>query len=114
MATKFNVNYEGTYPPTDESVRFNLTSVGGEQTHDVPGDSAKLYCATFYYTNNANVFVGFNGVSATIPGAGSKQSTSRIEFRPDRRYVTGGEQLSLITPDDSAYVGISFLQLPPN
>jgi hypothetical protein len=112
MSTKFNINYDGTVPYTVDSVRFNLTSAGGAQSHTIPGDSTKRYQARFYYEDNSNVFVGFEGVTATIPGSGSKESTDRIEFRPDKRYVRGGDSLSLITPDTSVYVGVTFLEIP--
>ncbi len=108
--TKYNCNYENTNPLTDTSVRFAL-GVGVAQTYTVPGTNKDKYRAEFSYASNSNVFVGLN-VTATSPGAGTKESTSNIEYKPCRRYVKGGDIISIITPDATAYCGVALLSLP--
>lgn len=110
MTTKYNSNFEGTRPFTDNTVRFQLAT-NTAQSFTVPGDSKQKYKASFKYTSTSNIFVGLN-VTATVVGAGTKESTQNIEYRPDERYVSGADVLSLITPDAAgAYAGITFLLL---
>ncbi len=57
-----------------------------------------------------------NGATAAIvPGAGTKSGQQYNEFRPgndgSQRYANGGQTISFITPDATAYVGISLRSL---
>jgi hypothetical protein len=108
--TKYNSNFEGTRPFSDTTVRFQLAT-NTAQSFTVPGDATQKYKASFKYTSTSNVFIGLNK-TATVVGAGTKESTTNIEFRPDERYVSGGDVLSVITPDAAgAYAGVTFLLL---
>lgn len=108
--TKYNENFDGTITFTDTSCRLALaTNVA--QTYTVPGTNAKTYKAIFTYNDSANVIVGLN-VAATVPGAGTNQTTENMEYRPACRYVKGGDEISFITPDASAYCGVSLWSLP--
>jgi hypothetical protein len=108
--TKYNSNFDKTYPFTDTSVRFALaTNVA--QTYTVPGTNEQKYRAIFSYASNSNVIVGLNA-TATVPGAGTNQTTQTMEYKPKARYVKGGDVISAITPDASAYCGVSLWLLP--
>ncbi len=108
--TKYNSNFDSTYPFTDTSARFALaTNVA--QTYTVPGTSDQKYRAIFTYASNSNVIVAINK-AATVPGAGTSQETTNMEYKPCARYVKGGDEISFMTPDASAYCGVSLWLLP--
>jgi hypothetical protein len=105
MTIPYNANYIETLPFSDTCAQFNLAT-GVTQTWTVPGTSTQFYQAFFEYASNSNVFVCNNGTAAA-PTSGTMTTTQYNEFKPKKRYVRGGDVLSLITPDSVAYVGIS-------
>jgi hypothetical protein len=109
MAIKYNANYLETMPFSDVCVQFNLASAVA-QTYTVPGSDTTFYQAYFEYASNANVFVCNNGTAAA-PVGGTKTTTQYSEFKPKKRYVRGGDVLSLVTPDTNAYVGVSLREI---
>lgn len=109
MTIQYNSNYIETMPFSDVCKQFALaTNVA--QSWTVPGADTQQYQAYFEYNQSSNVFICKNG-TATVPAGGTNTSQPYNEFRPKKRYVRGGDVLSLITPDSSAYVGISLRQL---
>lgn len=109
MAIKYNANYNETMPFSDVCAQFNLaTNIA--QTWTVPGPVGSQYQAYFEYASNSNVFVCNNG-TATAPGGGAQTSQQYNEFKPKKRYVTAGDVLSLVTPDSTAFVGLSLRQI---
>jgi len=109
MTIAYNANYIETMPFSDTAVQVAL-GVGVEQTFTVPGTVTTQYQAYFEYICTANVFVRLNG-TPTIPGAGSVGTQQYNEFKPKKRYVRGGDVIHFITPDTTAYVGVSLRQL---
>lgn len=109
MTIKYNANYIETMPFSDTAVQVNL-GVGVEQTFTVPGTDTMQYQAYFEYICTSNVFVCLND-TPVIPGAGSVGTQQYNELRPKKRYVRGGDVIHFITPDTSAYVGVSLRQL---
>ena len=110
MAVPYSTNYD-TVPFSDVTANMALAT-GTALSFTVPGTSASRYSVRFSYTQNSNVFVGYN-ITATSPTAGTIASQNGIEFRPfEQRYAKGGDVLSFITPDASAYVGISLRMIP--
>lgn len=110
MTVPFHQSFGEAINFSDTCEQFALAT-GDAQTYTLPGTNSKKYRLEFSYISTSNVWVGYN-VAATVPGAGSKTSTSALEFRPGIRYAIGGDVISLITPDASAYVGISVLGIP--
>ena len=108
--TKYSNNYHNTSPFSDITPRAALAT-GIVQTYTVPGDNSKKYIALFSYTENSNVFIGYNK-TPTTPAPGTIATDGNQEFRPIKRYVKGGDVLSFLTPDASAYVGVSLLSIP--
>ncbi len=110
MAIQYNCNFEGTIPFSDVAVQIGLTA-GVEQTYTVPGGPTIKYQALFSYTSTSNVFVRLNGAITVPPGAtvGTEQYN---EFRPEKRYVQGGDVVHFKTPDATQYVGLTLRQLP--
>lgn len=110
MTAQYYNNYEDTTNFSDNPSRLALAT-NVEQTITVPGNSSQKMQALFEYASNSNVFVGYN-ITATVPLAGTTDDVGSIEFKPKKRFVKGGDTLSLITPDASAYCGVSFRSLP--
>lgn len=109
--TMYGCNFDHTKPFSDTCAQFALAA-GVAQTYTVPGNNSQKYRLKMTWTSTSNVFVGYN-VSGAVPGANSNTTTDNIEFRPDEpKYVKGGDVLSLITPDSSAYVGLALLAIP--
>lgn len=109
MAVLYNSNYDLTIPQSDVCAQIAL-GTGVVQTFTIPGTAITNYSLRFTYTSTSNVFVRFNAAPAT-PGAGSVTTQQYNEFRPgsdgSQRYARGGDVIQLITPDATAYVGIS-------
>jgi len=110
MTTMYNSNFDGTSPFSDTTANMALAT-GAVLTFTVPGTDKNKYQATFSYNATSNVFVGYNATPVS-PLAGVIDSDSNVEFRPKKHYVKGGDVLSFITPDASAYVGLSLLAIP--
>ena len=109
MTIQYNAKYIETMPFSDTCFQVSCT-VNSAQTVTVPGTDTMQYQAYFEYASNSNVFVGKNAVPV-IPAGGSVGSQPYNEFKPIKRYVRGGDVLHLITPDATAYIGVTLRQL---
>lgn len=111
MTTIWNSNFENkTVPFSDTVARFALAA-NAVQTYTVPGAATQKYQAVFTYTSISNVFIGYN-FTPTVPAPGTNLTTHSEEFRPTCKYVHGGDVLSFLSPDTTAYVGLSLLAIP--
>ena len=114
MAILYNSNYDETVPFSDVCAQVALAA-NVEQTFTVPGTTINKYSARFGYISTSNVFVRLNG-TPTVPAGGTVGVQQFNEFRPgedgSQRYLKGGDVVHLITPDATAYVGISLRSLP--
>lgn len=109
MAIQYNSNYNETMPFSDTAIQVACTA-NTEKTFTVPGAATIQYQAYFEYICTSNVFVCLNAVP-TIPPGGTVGTQQYNEFRPKKRYVKGGDVIHFITPDTSAYIGVSLRQL---
>jgi hypothetical protein len=109
MTSQYNANYIETMPFSDSCAQVSV-ELGTPQSVTVPGANNMAYQAYFEYTEQANVYVGWN-VVPTVPTAGSVGTQPFVEFKPKKRYVRGGDVLHFNTPDANAYFGISFRQI---
>jgi len=109
MTIQYNSNYNETMPFSDSAYQVNC-SVGVAQSITVPGTDTMQYQALFSYNQSSNVFVRLN-TAPLSPTAGTVGTQPYSEFRPKKRYVRGGHVIYLITPDASAYIGVSLRQL---
>ena len=109
MTILYNSNYDLTIPQSDTCAQVAL-GTGVVETFTIPGTSLNNYSVRFTYASDSNVFVRFNS-APTIPGPGSVNTEQYNEFKPgsdgSQRYARGGDVIQLITPDATAYVGIS-------
>ncbi len=109
--TAYNSSYEGTTPFSDTCVQFNLAT-NAALSYTIPGSNSQTYRAKFSYSSNSNVWVSFNG-TASIPVSGTSSTSANQEFRPDLKFVRGGDVLNLKSSDATgAQVGVSLLQVP--
>jgi len=108
--TTYNSQYEDTSPFSDTTGTIALNS-GVVGTYTVPGANTTRYRIDFKYPYNANVYVGLNTTPVT-PSPGTVNSTNSVEFRPERKYVKGGDVLSFISSSTVTDGGFSLLQLP--
>jgi len=110
---QYSSNYDVTIPFSDVSVQVAL-GIGVPQNYVVPGNFSNRYSARFSYTNNSNVFVRLNSAPVT-PGAASVTTQPYSEFKPgvdgSQRFVQGGDVIHMITPDATAFVGISLREI---
>jgi hypothetical protein len=109
MTIQYNANYIETMPFSDTAFQIACT-MNTAQTETVPGDDTMQYQAYFEYASNSNVFVCKNA-TPLIPTSGSAGSQPYNEFKPKKRYVRGGDVLHFITPDATAYIGVTLRQL---
>jgi len=109
MTIVYNSNYEGTTPFSDSAYQVAL-GAAVSQSITIPGENTMQYQALFSYTYASNVFVCKN-TAPTVPLGGTVEDQQYNEFRPEKRYVRGGDVLHFITPDTSAYVGVSLMKL---
>jgi hypothetical protein len=109
MTIQYNANYIETMPFSDTAAQINCAT-GVEKTFTVPGTDVMQYQAYFEYASNSNVFVRLNA-SPTVPTSGTVGTQSYNEFKPKKRYVRGGDVIHFITPDATAYIGVSLRQL---
>jgi len=109
MTIQYNANYIETMPFSDTAIQVNCGS-NVEQTYTVLGPVTAQFQAYFEYTQDSNVFVCING-TPVIPSSGSVGTQPYNEFRPKKRYVRGGDVIHFITPDSTAYVGVSLRKL---
>lgn len=112
MTISYNANYLETMPFSDTCVQLNLAA-NAAQSYTVLGTPEQYFQAYFEYASNSNVFV-CNNATATVPAGGTHTTQPYNEFKPEKRYVRGGDVLSFITPDATAYMGMSLRQLQGN
>lgn len=109
MAILYATNFDGTIPFSDVCEQIALAT-NTDSSYTIPGTSTDKYVMTLSYISTSNIFVCKNA-AATVPGAGLKTATPYLEFKPSKRYVQGGDVIHFITPDASAYVGLSLMSL---
>jgi len=112
MALRYTSSFDKTLGYTETEAQISLTA-GVAQSYTLPGDGTLKYILTFGTSSNANVFMGYNVVPA-VPAANTVTQVARVEFMtPDcQRYAIGGDVISFITPDATAYVGVSVRSIP--
>lgn len=110
MAVQYHSNFDGTLNFSDVTPRVSLLQ-NAAVSYTVPGTAEQNYQVLFDYASSANVYVGYN-TAALVPAAGTVQTAGRIEYKPCKRFVKGGDVLSFITPDATAFLGLSLRSLP--
>jgi hypothetical protein len=110
VAIPYGSSFDITIPFSDTDAQLTLSATD-VLTYTVPGIATQKYTVLFSYNATENVYVGLN-VTPAVPMANSITTVSFVEFRPDKRYVKGGDVLSFITPDTTVYMGISLRGIP--
>ena len=96
--------YNAYAPPFATDNWQTTLAAGVAQTVTVPSNFAN-WIAVFSYEPGSDVFVA-NNVAAVAPTSSFALVAS--QFNPAARFVKGGDVLSFITPDTTAYVSVSF------
>jgi len=110
MAIPYNRNYTDTTPFSDVCAQVALAA-NTEETFTIPGVSTQNYTMEIGLTSTSNVFVCLNA-TPVIPASGTVGVQQYGEYRPEgRRYVKGGDVVHMITPDATAYVGLSLMSV---
>lgn len=107
--TDFRTNYNGCLPFSNAGRKMSMQA-GVEATWTVPGVASDIYRAQFSYAESAEVWVALNA-TVVVPVAGVPADTYNEEFRPDVRYVKGGDVLHFISTG-TPQVGVSLLKVP--
>jgi hypothetical protein len=107
VALKYTSSFDKTIGYTDVEAQMSLT-VGVAIAYTLPGTEDQKFVLTFGTSSNANIFMGYN-VTPAVPAANTLTQVARVEFiTPDcQRYARGGDVITVITPDATAYLGIS-------
>lgn len=110
MAITYNKNYTDTTPFSDVCAQVSLAA-NVEQTFTIPGVSTQNYTMEIDLNSTSNVFVCLNS-TPVVPASGTVGVQQYNEYRPEgRRYVKGGDVVHMITPDATAYVGLSLMSV---
>lgn len=109
MTIAYNSNYIETMPFSDTALQINCAA-NTDQTWTVPGTDTMQYQAYFEYNALSNVFIALNAI-AVVPASNTVGAQPYNEFRPKKRYVRGGDVIHFITPDATAYIGVSLRKL---
>jgi hypothetical protein len=112
MTTKYNRNFDFTYPFTDTGVMMLLVA-STALAYTVPGTPNQIYRAKFSVNATVDVWVQLNG-TATLPTSGVATAT-RYQEKIDGnghmvKYVKGGDTLSFISTG-TPQVGVSLLMV---
>lgn len=115
--TKFNCNYEKTFPFSDISVQIAL-GANAVLTYTIPGDPSMRYRCKFAFPESANVWVGYN-TTPIVPlvTAVTTITNQKVELNPGKydgeaRFVNGGDILSFISDSIVTNTGLTLLELP--
>lgn len=96
--------------PTYDIQGCSLTA-SAAQTFTVPNNYPQ-WIAIFSYTPGSNIFIRFDGSTATVP-SGTEASIS-VVLNPSARAVKGGSTFSVITPDaTSPYITVEYQIVAP-
>lgn len=110
--TTYNSAFEGCFPFSDTTAQIALAA-NTAITYTVPGTNRDKYRCEFSWFYNSSIWVGYNETAVVpLPGAVTTATNSSIEFRPDVRYVKGGDVLSFISDSLVTNAGLSLLKLP--
>ena len=110
MTTRYTSSFDQTIAFSDTDAQLALTA-NNVLTYTLPGNNTNKYTVLFGYNSNSNIFIGYN-VTAAVPAADSINTDIGVEFKPYKRYAIGGDVLSFITPDATAWMGLSVRFIP--
>lgn len=109
MTTKYNCNFERTFPFANDGMLTTLVA-STALPYVVPGTDKQIYRTTFSVSPTVDVWVRLNG-TAIVPVSGVATATynqERINPFDPHRYVRGGDTLSFISTG-TPQVGVSLL-----
>jgi hypothetical protein len=106
-----DINGSIDYSLTPAPHKYGTTlSADVAQTLTLP-TAYKSYKVVFSFAGGSNVFVAYNQTAAAFGGS---FASSTSEYLPQVREINGGTVLSFLTPDTSAFVGVTYYGNTPN
>lgn len=108
MTVKYHSNFEQTHPFSQDNAAIHL-SADTEDNFTVAGQSRDKYVAIFTYPSDSSVFVSISATAA-FPTAGNITYPSESQFKPHKRYVSGGDVVSLIS-DAAVLCGVALYRI---
>ena len=108
--TIYNSQYQNCFPFSDKAPSVALAA-NTPLSYTVPGAATTKYRAEFHFNYTSNVYIALNSTAA-VPTAGTISASSVSTYRPNVRYVKGGDVLSFVTSDTTAQFGFDLLVLP--
>ena len=112
MAVRYTSSFDKTIRFSDTCALLTLKA-SVVTSYTVPGTSDQKFVLVFGCSSNSSIFCGYNETPA-IPADNTVTTDTAVEFvTPDeQRYAIGGDVLSFITPDATAYLGVSVRSIP--
>jgi hypothetical protein len=95
------------YAPPPSVDNYNATITNGSSTSITVPSNYPFWIVVFSFQPGTNVWVDFSGATAAVPG-GTTLAACTAVLNPSARVVDAGTNISIITDNSSADVGISF------
>ena len=95
------------YAPLDSSIKYSATITNGSATSITVPLGFQVWIVAFSIQPGAHVWVDFSGATAALP-AGATLMLTTSSLNPGQRTVFSGGNISIITDNTSADVGIEF------
>lgn len=94
------------FAPRPSTNNWSATLTNGSATNIVVPSNHAEWIISFRYQPGTNVWVDFTGATASIP-AGETLAVTTSELRPASVKVNAGTNISVITDNTTADIGIS-------
>lgn len=99
------------YAPAPSDLKYSATLTNGSATHITVPNSSQNWIVAFAYQPGSDIWVDFSGATAAVP-AGATLAATTSELLPGQRKVAGGSNISVITANSTADIGISLYAVP--
>lgn len=110
MSTLLNfgrdIQGNNAYAPQTAIDKWSATLASGGASNIVVPSNHKVWVAVFSYEPGTNIWVDLTGATASSP-SGATLAATTSELNPASRTVYAGDNISMITDNTSADVGVS-------
>jgi hypothetical protein len=99
------------YAPYTSTNKYSATLASGVASSIIVPSSSENWIVAFAYQPGAWVWVDLTGVTAAVPASGTLAANT-AELNPGQRKMKAGDNISMITVNTTADVGISLYAIP--